>query len=113
MKITCPPKEHCNMYGLSFFCKVVTRVRGMALLSACPGQLFLHTVAVDLSPVHEVFSFEADPFDWRPVSIDFEVDQSSSTKALCLHHQCRVWSFLLLGRTHERMSWTVNTRSGE
>ena len=74
----------------------------MALLSVCPRLLFLHTVL--LLTFHlcmRFFSFEADPFVWRPVSIDFEADQSSFTKALCLLHLCGVWLFLLLGRPHE------------
>ena len=53
----------------------------MALLSVCPGLLFfLHTVLLlTLHQCMRFFSFEAGPFVWRPVSIDFEVDQSSFT----------------------------------
>ena len=68
-----------------------------------PGStVFAHRIAIDPSLVHKVFlSFGADPFVWRPVSIDFEVDQSSFTKALCLLHQCPSAVVFVAWRPHE------------
>ena len=49
-----------------FFCTLATRVRGATLL-------FAHRIAIEFSHVHEVFPCCCGPFDWRPVSIVFEV----------------------------------------